>query len=75
MGREQYDNKIFARDLKVGDKLHLTFMGGDDYVVINNIKKGRGKVAWEGICWGELKDVINENEELWIKKDDPVNKE
>ncbi len=71
MGREEYDNKILAKDLKVGDRLHLTFMGGDDYALITSVNKGRGKVVWRGLCWAELKDVVRENTELWIKKENP----
>lgn len=78
--REKYDKKIQAKDLKVGDKIHLTFMGGDEYLDIDEVKihemqgeedlypggKGLGFKA-SNIAAG-ISDCVPMNHEVWIKK-------
>ena len=69
-GRERYDDRITAGELRSGDELHLTFMGGDDYVYVDGVRAATGgKVKWWGTSWGgEIGDTIPASEEVWIRK-------
>lgn len=72
-GRERYDRQIEAHELKVGDSLHLTFMGGDDFVEVTNVRELGEEddhwIAWEGSSvGGDLKDEIPWGTKVWVKK-------
>lgn len=42
------DRRIKASELRVGDELHLRFMGGDDYVTVESVVNSDGLICWKG---------------------------
>lgn len=73
-GRERYDREIRADELKEGDELHLTFMGGDDYVTVTRaeVQKDAAGGSWVVLeansPGGLLKDEVAASRKLWVKK-------
>jgi hypothetical protein len=72
-GREAYDELIKAKDLKVGDRLHLTFMGGDEYVSIERLHQDNVNklITWYAHFYADLSDTKSFDDEVWIKKQEP----
>lgn len=69
IGRELYDDHIPAADLRVGDELHLTFMGGDGYCTIEDVAHADGWTRWHATYYGpDLSDQIPSDKMVWVKK-------
>lgn len=55
--------------LKIGDSLHLTFMGGDEYVTVKNVKvNDNGDITWNASYYAELTDTVKPDKVLRIRK-------
>lgn len=65
-GRARYDNEVSAKELKKGDMLHLTFMGGDDYVQLSDVRQSNGLTYWTSYCG--LSDVVSNETKVWRKQ-------
>lgn len=62
------DKYIQASLLEVGDLLHLTFMGGDEYVTVQDIiKNDNGDITWKASYYAELTDTIKPDKLVRIK--------
>lgn len=70
VGRARYDNKVKAKEVQVGDQLHLTFMGGDDYVEVYFVEHhlDTHEVTWKAHSYSDLSDTVHEDMEMWVKK-------
>lgn len=68
-GRERYDRQIRADELKKGDQLHLTFMGGDEYCTVIDVRQAEdGSFEWEADSWAVIKDDVSPETKVWIKR-------
>jgi hypothetical protein len=76
-GREQYDRHILASEVKRGDHLHLTVMGGDEYVEVTFKRNVPGETHRHGsdytvLKWtswgGEVMDRVPFGQKVWVKK-------
>lgn len=63
------DDQIRAADVREGDELHLTVMGGDEYVTVESKKSEAGMTTWSWTSWGgRVKDTVPDHKMIWIKK-------
>lgn len=70
-GREQYDERIPAKNLQRGDQIHLTVMGGDEYEEVVSVRAAVGGIRVTMYGWGgEHTDLLTPNFKVWIKKRD-----
>lgn len=75
--REDVDRQILASEVKRGDQLHLTFMGGDDYVEVTFKRNVPGQTDRHGRDYtilkfdtygGEVTDRVPFGQKVWVKK-------
>lgn len=71
--REKVDRHILASDVKRGDLLHLTVMGGDEYVEVTFKRNYPGNGCdYTGLKWdswgGEVYDRVPFGKKVWVKK-------
>lgn len=60
---------IFAKDLEPGHQLYLRFMGGSEYIDIDNVyDNGNGTITWKGYnpVTGGMSDTIGYLEKVNI---------
>lgn len=69
-GRERYDRKIRADEAEVGDELHLTVMGGDEYVTLEKAEPASStETRFKWTSWGgPIEDVVASDMPVWVKK-------
>ena len=76
-GRERYDRQIPVEDVKRGDMLHLTLMGGDEYVEVifkRNIpgdtdRHGSDYTVLKWDSWGgEVMDRVPFGTKVWVRR-------
>lgn len=63
------DEQIRAGDVREGDELHLTVMGGDEYVPVEFKKSEHGMTTLKWTSWGgPIEDQIDDEMQVWIRK-------
>lgn len=63
------DEEIRAADIQVGDELHLTVMGGDEYVTVETKETDDLTTTWSWTSWGgRVEDTVPNDTVVWVKK-------
>jgi hypothetical protein len=69
VGREEHDDLIPAREVLVGDEVHVTVMGGDEYMSVRKAEHTDGHVQLTFSTWGgDVDDDLDPEYEVWVRR-------